>query len=138
MRQLCVLVVLVVSSFALGGDEPVPRLGSAISLADSLKKEHPDKGTHLFAEGKNATVNLINTSSPVPAHYHAKHDETVIIVRGSGTMRLGDQERTVRAGDLMFIPQGTPHAFVPHGDDVVAVSVFSPKFDGTDRIILGQ
>jgi quercetin dioxygenase-like cupin family protein len=138
MKRLCLLVALLIFAFALGGDEPVPRLESATNLADRIKKEHPDKGTHLFAEGKNATVNLINTSAPVPAHYHAKHDETVIIVRGTGTMRLGDAERTVRAGDLMFIPQGTPHAFTPHGHDVVAVSVFSPKFDGTDRILLGE
>lgn len=138
MKRLCFAAVLLLFAFALGGDDPAPRLDSAIAVADSLKKGHPDKGTHLFAEGKNATVNLINTSSPVPAHYHAKHDETVIILRGTATMRLGDIERTVRAGDVMFIPQGTPHAFTPHGHDVVAVSVFSPKFDGTDRIILSE
>lgn len=138
MKRLFLPSVLLVAAVALCGEDPAPRLDSAVGVADALKKAHPDKGAHIFAEGVNATVNLINTSSPVPAHYHAKHDETVVIVRGWGTMRLGDQERVVRAGDLMFIPQGTPHAFTPHGDDVVAVSVFSPKFDGKDRIIIGE
>lgn len=138
MKRLPLCAIPVLAVFALGGQDPSPRLDSATRVADQLKKDHPDLGTHLFSEGLNATVNIINTSKSVPAHYHAKHDETVILVRGSGVMRLGDKEHAVRAGDLMFIPQGTPHAFTPQGDDVVAVSVFSPKFDGKDRIIIGE
>ncbi|MER3466384.1 MAG: hypothetical protein C4340_04405 [Armatimonadota bacterium] len=137
MKRLTVPALLIFAATVLGGDEPSPRLDSATRVADALRKAHPDKVVHLFAEGANTTVNLVNLG-PVPAHYNAKHDETVIIVRGMGTMRLGDLERIVRPGDLMFIPQGTPHAFTPHGDDVVAVSVFSPKFDGKDRIIIGE
>jgi quercetin dioxygenase-like cupin family protein len=110
---------------------------SGIKMADKLRAESPSLGTHLFAEGEQATVNLINTVSPVPKHYHAKHDETVVILRGRGKMILGDQEREVAAGDVIFIPQGTVHAFDPLSEDVVAVSVFAPKWDGKDRIIIG-
>lgn len=136
--RLVILLLLTLAALALGGSDPTPRLDSAVRVADAIKKEHPEVGVHLFAEGANATVNLINTSTPVPAHYHAKHDETVVVVRGTGTMRLGDDTHIVRAGDVMFIPQGTPHAFNPHGDDVVAISVFAPKFDGKDRVIIGE
>jgi len=69
MKRLFLPLALLVAAVALCGDDPAPRLDSATGVADALKKEHPDKGAHLFAEGANATVNLINTSSPVPAHY---------------------------------------------------------------------
>ncbi|GIV02779.1 MAG: hypothetical protein KatS3mg015_1609 [Fimbriimonadales bacterium] len=138
MKNVLALSLSVLSVVALGYQAPKPRMESAIALADRLKAEVPTAGSHLFAEGEHATVNLINTSAAVPKHYHAKHDETVVVLRGRGKMTLGEEERTVSAGDAIFVPEGTHHAFEPISDDVVIVSVFSPKWDGKDRIIVGR
>lgn len=74
----------------------------------------------------------------VPAHYHAAHSETVLVLRGKGDMRLGDQRLTVRKGDLIFIPKGTPHSVTVRGRMLQVLSSQSPWFDGTDRVMLGE
>ena len=43
-------------------------------------------------------------------HYHAGSDEIQYILSGSGTMWLGDTQRTIKAGDLIVIPKGLNHA----------------------------
>ncbi len=71
----------------------------------------------------------------VPLHHHAMHSETVLILAGKGRMQLGEEERSVRKGDVIFIPQGTPHAVqVPHGV-LKVLSLQAPEFDGSDRIL---
>ena len=71
----------------------------------------------------------------VPLHHHAMHSETVLILAGKATMQLGDQQMTVHKGDVIFIPQGTPHAVqVQHGV-LKVLSLQAPEFDGSDRIL---
>lgn len=112
---------------------PAPKVGAVLPTLDAA-------GTplHVFADGEFCTVNLLAAGSPVPAHYHAVHEETVYVVRGSGVMRLGDQHKAVGPGDLMHIPKGVVHAFEPFTKDVVVVSIFAPKWDGKDRIFVGR
>jgi mannose-6-phosphate isomerase-like protein (cupin superfamily) len=50
---------------------------------------------------------------------------------------LGKSKRGIKKGDLIFIPKGTPHAVktisaVP----LKVISVQSPLFDGSDRIMI--
>lgn len=117
--------------------EPKPRAANVLSLVNAASAE-PPPSVRLFNEGKYSTVNLVTPTSEIKAHYHAKHDETVYIVRGSGTMRIGEATRDVSAGDLIHLPSGVVHSFAPKSKDCVAVSVFGPKFDGTDRIFVGE
>ncbi len=70
----------------------------------------------------------------VPAHYHAAHSETVLVLRGRGEMRLGDARMSVRKGDLIFIPKGTPHSVTVRRGVLQVFSNQSPWFDGTDRV----
>jgi mannose-6-phosphate isomerase-like protein (cupin superfamily) len=43
-------------------------------------------------------------------HYHADTDEIQFILAGTGTMWLGDTQRTIKAGDLIVVPKGVNHA----------------------------
>ena len=52
----------------------------------------------------------IQDGSP-PKHLHADANEIQYILEGTGTIWLGDKEVTVKPGDLVVIPKGTPHAF---------------------------
>lgn len=68
-------------------------------------------------------------------HRHDRHDLFVVILRGFGGMRLGDEERPVGEGSILYVPRGTPHAFRnASGDVAVAYAVYAPPFDGTDRV----
>jgi quercetin dioxygenase-like cupin family protein len=57
------------------------------------------QGIFLFAAGQDE-----------PRHHHAI-DETIHVLSGQGTFRLGDRSHPIGPGDSVFIPAGLPHAF---------------------------
>lgn len=81
-----------------------------------------------------STAFVIWIQREVPAHYHAAHSETVLVLRGRGEMLLGEQRLPIRKGDLIFIPQGTPHSVTVKGRMLQVLSSQSPHFDGKDRV----
>jgi quercetin dioxygenase-like cupin family protein len=48
-------------------------------------------------------------------HRHA-YEEIIIVQEGRGTFTSGDEEREVRAGEVVVVPPDTPHRFVNSGD----------------------
>ena len=46
-----------------------------------------------------------------PVHEHSREDQTLYVLSGSITAWLGDDERTVSAGEAVHLPRGVPHAF---------------------------
>ncbi len=97
----------------------------------------PGAAVHAIELGRSASAShhLVQVRVAEPPHIHRTHDLTVTILRGAGDVRVGDRTFAVRAGDVVIIPRGVPHFFWNGGDDVaVAVSVFSPPFDGADIV----
>jgi len=45
----------------------------------------------------------------VPPHVHPTQDEYVYMLDGAMTLVTGDEDQTAGAGDLIRLPQGTPH-----------------------------
>jgi mannose-6-phosphate isomerase-like protein (cupin superfamily) len=73
----------------------------------------------------------------VKLHKHVSHSEHVYIVEGEGTMTLGDSTLILKPGLLIFIPKGTPHsAKSKRNHKLKVLSIYSPAFDGKDRIFL--
>jgi uncharacterized cupin superfamily protein len=48
-----------------------------------------------------------------PPHCHGAEEELFVVLEGSGTLLLGDEEQPIRAGTVVARPPGTgvPHAF---------------------------
>lgn len=68
-------------------------------------------------------------------HRHDGHDLFVVMLRGSGTMRLGAETRPVGEGSVLYVPRATPHAFTNlSGAPAAAYAVYFPPFDGVDRV----
>jgi len=68
-------------------------------------------------------------------HRHERHDLVVVLLRGFGTMRLGDEERAVGPGSILYVPRGAVHAFRnASGAPAAAYAVYAPAFDGRDRV----
>lgn len=75
----------------------------------------------------------------VKPHLHRTHTEHVFVLNGTAEMMLGDSTRTIRSGDVILIPPGTPHAVkVTSSGPLRVISVQSPHFDGTDRVWLDE
>lgn len=85
----------------------------------------------------HASQFLIFIRESVRNHRHASHSETVYILSGSGSFRLGDKNFAVSAGDFIQIPQGQVHGVVVTSTDPLKVlSVQTPEFHGVDRLFV--
>ena len=63
------------------------------------------------------------------AHSHAP-EQVYVVVRGRGKMKVGDEERLVVEGDLIYVPPHTLHGIENLSDDVLAyVSAATPAVD---------
>ena len=75
----------------------------------------------------------------VPLHKHEFHTEQVIVLEGEGNMRLGDEWKIIKPGDLIIIPVGTLHqVIVTSSIPLKVLSVQAPEFDGSDRVIMKE
>jgi len=65
--------------------------------------------------------------SSCPFHSHRAEEEMFFIVAGSGTLRYGNETRTIRAGDFIACPAGGPdtaHQIInDSADDLTYISV---------------
>ena len=61
----------------------------------------------MFVSADGATISVQN--GMVPKHMHPNTNEMQYILEGTGTIWLGDKQVTVKPGDLIVIPKGTPH-----------------------------
>ncbi len=52
-----------------------------------------------------------------PMHVHEYEDEYSFVLEGRVGVRIGDEERIVGPGELVFKPRGIPHAFWNAGDE---------------------
>jgi mannose-6-phosphate isomerase-like protein (cupin superfamily) len=62
-------------------------------------------------------------------HAHPESEQAYVIVAGGGTMIVGEEERPVEAGTLVYIPPRTDHAIrADRGERLSYVSATSPPF----------
>src|ERR1700742_660397 len=91
------------------------------------------KKTFVAVDGPPISV---RDGSP-PKHLHANANELQYILEGTGTIWLGDKEVTVKPGDLVIIPKGTPHAGTkPNGRTIKAIAIKTPPQAPDDMKLL--
>ncbi|HEX4718209.1 MAG TPA: cupin domain-containing protein [Thermoleophilaceae bacterium] len=90
-------------------------------------------------------VNQSLAQAKVPAggdtieHYHRMTEEIYLFTGGHGTMRLGDEEFAVEAGDSVVIPPGVRHKLWAKGDaDLVLFCCCAPAYTHEDTVLLEQ
>ncbi|HEX3510426.1 MAG TPA: cupin domain-containing protein [Solirubrobacteraceae bacterium] len=67
----------------------------------------------------------IEPDAELPEHSH-ENEQLGLVLRGSVTWRVGEEQRTVAAGGTWRIPPGTPHLVRGGADGAVVVDVFAP------------
>ncbi len=64
-------------------------------------------------------------------------EEIYLFTAGSGRMKLGEEERDVRAGDTVVIPPGTPHKLWASPDaPLVLLCCCAPAYTHEDTVLL--
>jgi len=98
------------------------------------------RATAAFSPEKMKKVNLfdtermfcdvygLNAGQEQTAHAHGGSDKVYYVIDGSGQFRIGDDERTVGSGTVVFAPAGSSHAVRNPGPDPLMLLVFmAPK-----------
>ena len=89
----------------------------------------------MFMGTDGATVSI--QVGNVPKHMHPNTNEIQYILDGTGTIWLGDKEVTVKPGDLVIIPKGTPHGGTkPISGQVKAIAIKTPPQAPDDTKLL--
>ena len=88
-----------------------------------------------FVAADGATVSIQDGN--VPKHMHPNTNEMQFVLEGTGTVWLGDKEVTVKPGDLIVIPKGTPHGGTkPNGRAIKAIAIKTPPQAPDDTKLL--
>jgi mannose-6-phosphate isomerase-like protein (cupin superfamily) len=70
---------------------------------------------------------LVGVGGGPPKHCHNAEDELFSITAGSITFTAGDVTLEVSAGDSVFVPRGTPHAYTNKGPEAARmIAVYTP------------
>jgi len=54
-------------------------------------------------------------------HTHQDHEQIYYIIKGSGIISVGDEKKTVKAGDCIYMPTDVSHGFVNNSDEEVEI-----------------
>ncbi len=104
--------------------------------ADESTKSDPIKRMFVF-DGEHLTANVgVIADSGNALHTQNDHDELLVIIEGNVDFKVGEETKSVKKGDLVFIPKATLHGpMLKEGQSFAALSVFAPHFDRTKNNI---
>jgi mannose-6-phosphate isomerase-like protein (cupin superfamily) len=72
-------------------------------------------------------------------HFHRNTEELYLFTAGMGRMRLGDEERDVRAGDCVVIPPKVSHKLWAAGENpLVLLCCCAPPYSHDDTVLTGR
>ena len=57
-------------------------------------------------------------------HEHEDHEEVYYIIKGTGKIKMGNEEGRFRDGDIIYIPGKTKHSIINDGEEVVEFLAF--------------
>jgi mannose-6-phosphate isomerase-like protein (cupin superfamily) len=73
----------------------------------------------------SAGIYRLAAGEPDPQGPH-QEDEIYVIVAGRATLRVGDEDRPVEPGSVLFVPAKAEHRFDRITEDLVTLVVFAP------------
>lgn len=60
-------------------------------------------------------------------HVHKDVEQVYLVLRGGGTVQVGDERKDVKAGDAIFLPANIPHGFFNTGDKIAILYLIGTK-----------
>jgi mannose-6-phosphate isomerase-like protein (cupin superfamily) len=109
---------------------PLAALAERVPLA-------PGQDFRVVELGRDADTShhLVAIRTAETPHRHDHHDLLVVMQRGHGTMRIGDETLPVGEHSILYVPRGTAHAFAnTSAEPAISYVVYTPPFDGVDRV----
>jgi mannose-6-phosphate isomerase-like protein (cupin superfamily) len=95
--------------------------------ADRMGKTTLARGEFLFAG-----LNAFEPGQQHSPHIHQGQDKLYVVLEGSGTVRIGEEEILLGAGDIALAPSGVVHSIGNRGPGrLVVLTVLAPPPSGT-------
>jgi mannose-6-phosphate isomerase-like protein (cupin superfamily) len=73
----------------------------------------------------SAGVYVLPAGGTDPQRPHTE-DEVYYVLQGRGAIRVGDKDRPVQAGTIVFVPAGVEHRFHTIAEDLQLLVFFAP------------
>jgi mannose-6-phosphate isomerase-like protein (cupin superfamily) len=105
----------------------------------STIREWAGPGYAAEARGLSLAEATVPAGGATIEHLHRRSEELYLVTSGSGSLRVGDEERPIAVGDCVAIPPGTPHRLRNDGEvDLVVVCACSPPYSHEDTVLLEE
>lgn len=70
-------------------------------------------------------------------HYHPVAEESYYMLKGTASIRIGEEESRVTSGQIILIPPGRPHKIRNVGEDVLEfLTVCVPAWEPGNTVLL--
>ena len=70
-------------------------------------------------------------------HYHPEAEESYYILQGEARMLLGEEEASLSAGQIVYVPPLQPHRIVSTGTaDLVFLAICAPAWEPGNSVFL--
>lgn len=77
---------------------------------------------------------IMHPGAKLPLHTH-KVEEVMVIVEGTAAATLGEETRTLTAGDVLLAPAGVKHKLATVGDSRMRFMFFYPAVEVESTIV---
>jgi mannose-6-phosphate isomerase-like protein (cupin superfamily) len=131
---VCALVVIVAVRFAPSAEPVGPRVYSMRGAALPVSPV-ADVPIGVTAGSSAQQLRLLQDLQP---QLHHRHDETIVVLAGRGRFAVGRDTVDAEPGTVVLVPRGTVYSIAVGSEPVEAVGVFTPAFDGTDRVFVHE
>jgi cupin 2 domain-containing protein len=87
--------------------------GAGRALGDLFADAEPpptgERFETLLRHGALHVERIVSSTRPDPGMYEQAQDEWVVLLRGTATLEVAGRRQSLRAGEHLFLPSGTPH-----------------------------
>lgn len=90
----------------------------------------------IAGELNNSYVKLAKVEGEFVWHHHEKEDELFFVVKGTLTIRLREQDMTIREGEFVIIPRGVEH--LPVAEEEAWIMLLEPKTTSNTGNVTGE
>jgi mannose-6-phosphate isomerase-like protein (cupin superfamily) len=92
----------------------------------------------LPAENQSLAEATVPPGGTTAEHYHRASEELYFFTSGMGRVRVGNEQRDVRAGECVVIPPGAVHKLVNTGDEPLRLlCCCAPAYSDDDTVLTG-
>lgn len=85
-------------------------------------------------EASSIRIVEVDPAARRTAHLHPFSEEIIYVASGEGNVYVDGRLTHVRAGDVIHIPSGTPHATIPTPQSAMRLVCFFPHSDLTQNL----